>query len=154
MTAMSIETLPELTVATLRHIGPYPRIGEAFGRLAGIAKEARLFALPGAKLCGIYHDDPQTMPAESLRSDAGIVVPTGTVVPAGLTEVKLPPGVYAKAVHHGAYSGLPAAWAGLKKWIAANDHRIVPRASFELYPNDPDDTAEADLITELYFPVS
>ena len=77
-----------------------------------------------------------------------------TVVPAGLTEVKLPPGVYAKAVHHGAYSGLPAAWAGLKKWIAANDHRIVPRASFELYPNDPGDTAEADLITELYFPVS
>jgi AraC family transcriptional regulator len=150
-----IETLPELRVATVRHVGPYNRIGEAFARLSALAGPAGLFG-PDSKMIGIYHDDPETTPAAELRSEAGLSVPPGRALPPGLTEVKLPAGRYAHTVHEGAYEGLGDTWSRLMgQWLpAASGVQIGPGASFEVYRNTPADVPADQLRTELYLPIA
>ena len=56
-----IETLPELRVATVQHIGPYDRISEAFARLGAVAGPGGLLR-DDALMLALYHDDPETTP--------------------------------------------------------------------------------------------
>lgn len=148
------ETLPALRVFTVRHVGPYPRIGEAFARLGAVAAASGLFADPRAVMIALYHDDPEATPEGELRSDAGIVVSEGQAKPAGVDEIVLPAGRYAKAVHLGSYAGLPAAWARLMgEWLPKSGLRVGAGLPFEIYRNDPRSVREAELVTELYVPV-
>src|SRR6185503_10471401 len=72
-----IRDLPELRAGTVRHIGPYNQINQAFGRLGMIAGPAGLFQMPDAGVIAMYYDDPESTPGEELRSDAAIVVAEG-----------------------------------------------------------------------------
>ena len=66
--------MPELRVGTVRHVGPYNQIPNAFGRLGSIAGPAGLVQRPEAAMIAISYDDPDSTPQDQLRSDAGIVV--------------------------------------------------------------------------------
>lgn len=148
----TIETMPEMKVATVHHIGPYNQIGEAFARLGPLA--GPLIGMPGTMMVGIYHDDPEGVPAAELRSDAGLVVPPSAHVPAGLATMTIPAGRYAKAIHKGAYDRLGDAWSQLMGvWIPQHDERIGSGVSFEVYRNTPMDAQPEDLVTELYVPL-
>ncbi|HEY4058162.1 MAG TPA: GyrI-like domain-containing protein [Kofleriaceae bacterium] len=151
----TIETIPRMRVAAVRHIGPYNQIGEAYARLDRIAVPAGLFAIPGIKIVGLYYDSPEATPAAELRSDAGLALPDGVAIPAGLDEVVIPAGRYAKSVHRGPYTGLPDAWSQLMGvWVPQQGHRLGGGVSFELYRNTPMDTKPEDLITEIYVPLA
>ena len=104
---VTIETLPELRVAAVRHVGPYHDIGEAFQRLDAIARPAGLGAQPDAFLIGVYLDDPERTPAAALRSDAGVTIPMQAPLPAGLSETRIAAGRYARTTYVGHYAGLP-----------------------------------------------
>ena len=120
----TIETMPEMKVATVHHVGPYNQIGEAFARLGPLA--GGLIGAPGTMMVGIYHDDPESVPAAELRSDAGLVVPATANVPAGLDTTTIPAGRYAKAIHKGPYERLGDSWAQLMGvWIPQHDERIA-----------------------------
>jgi AraC family transcriptional regulator len=147
----TIETLPEMTIAAIRHTGPYNQISEAFFLLGSAVKLSGLFELPNANLVGIYYDDPKTTPAAELRSDAGWTVPAATEVKPPLTRVTLAAGRYAMARHVGPYDQLPAKWGELYAWAGK---RATPGPSFELYRNDPSNAKPAELITELYLPIT
>ena len=150
----TIETLNEMTVAAVHHIGPYSQISEAFGKLGPIAGRAGLFDLPDVKMVGVYYDDPEAKPAAELRSDAGLVVPTGTAIPDGLATVTIAAGRYAKTIHKGPYDRLGDSWSQLfGVWIPQHGHRIGPGVSFEVYRNDPTNAKPEDLVTELYAPI-
>ncbi len=58
----------------------------------------------------------------------------------------------ATTMHKGTYSKLNASYAGIVEWIEANGYNIAG-APFEVYLNDPKDTPEDDLMTELFFPI-
>jgi len=148
----TIETMPAMKVATVHHVGPYNQIGEAFARLGPLA--GPLIGQPGCMMVGIYHDNPEAVPAAELRSDAGLVVPANAKVPAGLDTTLIPAGRYAKAIHKGPYEGLPDAWSQLMgAWIPQHDERIGDGVSFEVYRNTPMDAKPDDLVTELYVPL-
>lgn len=152
---VQFETFPARRVATLRHVGPYHRIGETFARLGAFAGPAGLFGRPGVEMVALYHDDPEGVAPEALQSDAGLVLPDGVPVPAGLTEVTLPAGRYAKVVHRGAYAHLGDAWGRfLGEWLPASGERLADGPSFEVYRNTPMTAAEADLETDLYAPLA
>jgi DNA gyrase inhibitor GyrI len=70
--AVEIKEMPELRIATVRHVGPYNHIPQAFGRLQELAGPAGLFAEPGATMVGIYYDDPESTDPDQPRSDAGV----------------------------------------------------------------------------------
>jgi AraC family transcriptional regulator len=142
-----------LRAATVRHIGPYPEIGKAFGQLEAAAEAAGLLG-SSAVLIAIYYDSPLTTPAAALRSDAGLVVNTGTPLPPSLTDTVIPGGRYLHGRHVGSYDGLPTAWTYLREQ-GLLDHglRRAPGPGYELYPNNPGNAAAIDLITDIYIPV-
>ncbi len=136
-------------LAAVTHIGPRKMIGEAFGRLASIAGPAGLLARPGAAMAAVFDDDAETTPAAELRSSAAVVVDDTSVLPAGLSELRIPAGKYARAVHRGHYAGLSDSWDRLMgQWLPGSGHRVDDRVAYEVYrvaDHSRPETAETDL---------
>jgi AraC family transcriptional regulator len=152
---VAIEDMPERRVATVHHVGPYDRIAEAFERLAVLVGPEWIARNASAQMLAIYHDDPQTTPAEQLHSDAGLTVPEGMPLPEGMGEVRLPAGRYAHTTHAGPYTTLGDTWARLMgEWLPRSGHRVGGRTSYEVYRNTPITAAPEDLRTELYLPIA
>lgn len=152
---VTIESLPARRVATVRHTGPYTRISEAFARLGAAAGPAGLIGRPGSAMIALYHDDPETTPADQLRSDAGLIVDETVALPSGLVEVRLPAGRYARTTHRGPYPLLGDAWARfMGQWLPGSGHRIGDGVPFERYHNTQADVAPEDLVTDLYVPIA
>ncbi len=149
---VTIKDQPELRVGTVRHIGPYDRISQAFERLGSLMAPARTRPA-GGQLLALYYDDPQTTPADRLRSDAALTFPPPLEVPAGLIERRVPAGRYACAVHVGPYDQLPKAWASLMEDIATRGLKATGGVSYELYLNDPMSVPSSQHRTELCAPV-
>ena len=146
--AFSLERREALRLATVRHVGSYATIVDAFLRLDQLSRD-----LPGpAQLVARYLDDPETVPTKSLRSEAGLVLKARARVPKGLHEVRLPRGRYARATHVGPYSLLGDAWANFMASVATSRHRIGHEA-FEWYTNTPETAQPDSLITQLYVAV-
>lgn len=147
---------PARRLGTVRHIGHYHDIGRAFGQLGQRlgAAAGPLFA-GGAAMLGVFHDDPDTVPVDFLRSDASIVVPDDFVLPEGVTEQRLNGGRYATTVHTGAYEALAAVWERLRReWLPASGQQAASAPSFEIYLNDPGSTPKELLRTQLYLPLA
>lgn len=152
---VDIHTHAALRVAALEHIGPYNTIGAAFDRLGGIAGPAGLFSHPAAQMVAIYFDDPDAVPAGQLRSAAGVIVPDGVALPAGLQEVVLPGGRWASTLHRGSYGGLGDAWQRfVGQWLPGSGHQIRKAECYELYLNHPGNAREPDLETRLCMPLA
>jgi AraC family transcriptional regulator len=141
---------PELLLATVRHVGSYMRINEAFRRLNDLVTAAGL-SEPDTTLVGIYHDDPSITPEEKLRSDAGITIPSRTKLPSGLTELVVPAGRYAHTTHVGPYAGLGQVWNQLRTdWVPRNGETLGSGLSYEMYRNTPMNAKPEALVTDLY----
>lgn len=153
---VEIKTLPELRVAAVRHIGPYNQISEAFERLGQVAGRAGLIQPSDTEMVALYYDDPESTPADQLRSDAGLTVPEDASLPEGLSEQRVPAGRYASAVHVGPYEQLGDAWARMMgEWLPASGRRISEDApSYEVYLNNPMTTPKDELRTEIRIPVA
>ena len=57
-----------------------------------------------------------------------------------------------RVVHSGSYAGLPATRRKARAWIAAHGYQPAG-AQWDEYTTDPGEVSEAELTTELYFPV-
>jgi AraC family transcriptional regulator len=151
---VEIKDMPDLRVATVRHIGPYNQIPQAFERLGAIAGPAGLLRHAGS-MVAIYHDDPESTPQDQLRADAALVVPEGITLPHGLVEQHIAGGRYARTVHVGPYEQLGDVWARfLGEWIPASGNRISNGVSYEIYTNTPAQVPKQELRTELYVPLA
>jgi effector-binding domain-containing protein len=89
---------------------------------------------------------PVSSPVANLR-------PLAECEPGEVGASELPGGPAAITLHVGAYPGLGAAYGRLGEWIPAQGHApgIGP---WESYIKDPTEVSEADLRTELVWPVS
>ena len=151
---VEIKEKPELRAAAVGHVGPYNQIGEAFGRLDAIVRPAGLLK-PETQMIAIYHDDPESTPADQLRSDAAVTVSSGDAVPKGLSEQRVPAGRYACTTHVGPYEKLGDAWARfMGEWLPASGHRIGDGVSYEVYLNSPmNEPDKQKLKTEMCVPI-
>jgi AraC family transcriptional regulator len=149
---MKVEVVkrPELRLASVRHVGSYMRINEAFQRLNDLVTKAGL-SNRDTKLVGIYHDDPSTTPENKLRSEAAITVGAKTKLPPGLTELVIPAGRHAHATHTGPYTGLGEAWGHLRnEWLKQSGEKLGKGMSYEVYRNTPMNAKPDELVTDLY----
>ena len=144
---------PPMRVAAVRHLGAYTTISEAFEKLSAIAATNDLFTADSLML-GLYHDDPSTTAEKELRSDAALTLNDGVKAPKGSAEMTVPAGRYARLTYTGPYDGLPEAWSEIMGWLEESGEQAGSGVSYELYRNDPSDTAPEDLITELYLPLA
>jgi AraC family transcriptional regulator len=150
---VEIEERPAVRLASVRHVGSYQGIREAFQRLNDLVTTAGL-SKPDTMLVGIYHDDPSVTPEEKLRSDAAITVPAKTKLPSGLTEVVIPAGRYAHATLVGPYAGLGAVYDHLRnQWLPHSGERPGDGVSYEVYRNTPMTAKPNELVTDVYMPL-
>jgi len=152
---VEVKSVPALRLAAVKHRGDYLTIGKAFEKLAVHAGPKGWFA-NGARLIGVYHDDPAEVPEADLRADAGIVLApdisiagdemaSELVVPAGRAAVLRFKGPYAEM--EGAYKWL----FGI--WLPQSGEEVADRPSYEEYLNDPREVVPSELLTDIYLPL-
>jgi len=151
---ITIKNIDDTHYACVRHTGPYNQIGSAFERLASL-NSVHSFAKPGGAWVAIYRDNPDTVPQDQLRSDAGVVVEPRVHLPEGVTLEVIPAGKYATVVNKGAYSGLGEAWGTFcGKLIPEAGLKSRDGICFEAYIHDGEGVPESEQLTELYEPVA
>lgn len=151
---VDLQDLPARRLAAIRHTGAYLESGRAYEQVAAIFATNNLW--PQARgMAGIYYDDPDSTPEAELRCDCGVQVEADFDMPDSLQDVAIQGGRYAVLIHKGPYSGLKAAYDYLYgPWLAENGHEPADAPSYERYLNSPQDTAPADLITEICMPLA
>jgi AraC family transcriptional regulator len=152
---MKVEVVerPELRLASVRHVGSYEGIPEAFRRLNDLVTKAGL-SNRDTILVGVYHNDPTNTPEEKLKSDAAITISPKTKIPAGLTELVIPAGRYAHATHVGPYTGLGKVWGDLRnEWLPRHGEKLGHAMSYETYRNTPMTAKPHELVTDVYLPL-
>jgi AraC family transcriptional regulator len=146
--------LPDLRVATIENRGDYRLANKSFERLMTIAATTGLLT-PATRTIGIYRDDPESVPAEELRSAACITVPDGWAPSAELKEGHIDGGPYARIVHTGPYAGLETAYDWLyRTWLPTSPHEPRDLPCIEEYLNDPRQVSAKDLETAVMMPLT
>lgn len=153
MFPVEITTAPPRRLAAKAHTGPYPEIGAAFQQVASVFASRNLW--PQAQgMVGIYYDDPGTVAPEALKSHAGVLVDQSFEMPENLEDVKTPDGRMAVMHYKGPYAGLKAAYDYLfGEWLPKSGEEMREAPSFEIYLNDPMDTAPDELLTDIHVPI-
>ncbi len=151
---VTIDTFPGVALAALGHHGDYMRVGRTFKQVVAWA-DAR--GLDGHRLrsFGIYYQDPESVPVEELRADAGLVVPPGTTLDGEVRAVEIPAGRCASVVYKGPYADLERPYRFLyRDWLATSGRLPADRPCFEEYLNDPRDLPPAEWLTRIYLPLA
>lgn len=147
------ETLAEKRLLAMPHGGPYGANGATFERLMAWGGPRGAFTDQGW-VVGIYYDDPDSTPAEKLRSEACVKYRIAPDPAHGVAERILAGGKYAVMLHRGPYSTLGDAWRRfLRERAVPHGVSLAERPCFERYLNDPREVAPEDLLTDIYLPV-
>ena len=150
---VEIKTEPARRLAAMAHKGPYPDIGGAFQKVASVFSARNLWS-QAQGMVGIYYDDPTTVAPEDLNSRAGVIVGSDFDMPENLEDVCAPGGRMAVMHYKGPYAGLKAAYDYLfGEWLPNSGEEFRDAPSFEVYLNDPMDTAPDELLTDICVPL-
>lgn len=140
---VEVKDLPEMTVAYVRHIGPYK--GDAalfeklFGRLCGWAGPRNLIGAD-AKFIVVYHDNPDITQENKLRISVSLVVPPSTEVSGETGKMVIQPGKYAIARFVVSGSEFQEAWSWVYgTWLPQSGYQPDDRPCFEMYPEGEKD---------------
>ena len=99
----------------------------------------------------IYHDDPKVTPAEKLRTDVCMVLPSFATAKGDIGFKQLAAGRYAIFLYKGPYEHLQAVYDTIYgKYIPEMECSLRDESSAERYLNNPADTAPEELLTEIY----
>jgi AraC family transcriptional regulator len=140
--SIEIRELPKMTLAYIRHIGPYKGDDKLFERLWN-----RLFSWAGPRgLIGgkdfrslvIYHDDPGVTIEDKLRMSVCITVPSVTRVDGEIGKMELEAAKYVIARFELNAQQFQEAWDWLYgEWFPASGYQPDEKPCFEMYPEEP-----------------
>ncbi|MCF2871149.1 AraC family transcriptional regulator [Octadecabacter sp. G9-8] len=153
MFEVTTKEVPDMRLAALSHRGDYAEGSACYQKVSTIMSTGNHWPHTGG-MAGVYYDDPSTTPIDDLRSHAGVIW-NGADIPDGLEDVALAGGNYAILHFKGPYSGLVSAYRFLYgDWLAGSQAELRDAPSFEVYLNDPTNTAPDDLRTDIYMPLA
>ena len=125
-----------VTVAYLRHLGPYGEPISLFWQNTYYLWAATNNLLEQPRY-GISHDDPSITAAEKCRYDACAEVAPNFVASGGAFKTVIPGGKYAVLRFKGPGEQVGEAWAALlRDWLPSSGLQLDSRPSFEYYPKD------------------
>jgi AraC family transcriptional regulator len=150
---VTIKRLAPMRVAFMRHIGPYPEVGQTWEALTmALGKEGWIGG--DSQFLGICYDDPAVTPAGRIRYDACVTVGPEFQPRSDIGVQVVAGGEYALLTHFGPYEELAESYAKLLgQWLPRSGRRLATSPCLEVYLNSPEDTDPEDLITDLYAPL-
>ncbi|WP_037312090.1 AraC family transcriptional regulator [Ruegeria halocynthiae] len=145
-------TDPARRVVALPHKGSYTEIGKSFEAFGALCESRQLWPQIGLVLA-VYLDSPDEVPADQLRSYAGAEF-RGGATPEGMESLEIPGGKTAVLTYKGPYSGIHAAYHSLYgNWLPESGEEPADQPCYEIYLNNPRETAPEDLLTEICLPL-
>lgn len=140
---VEVKELSLMTLAYVRHIGPYK--GDAalfeslFGKLCGWAGPRNLIGKE-AEFIVVYHDNAEITAENRLRISVSLVVPPQTEVSGEVGKMTIEPGRYAVSRFRLSGSGFQEAWSWIYgTWLPQSGYQPDDRPCFERYPEEPKD---------------
>lgn len=153
MLEITIKEKNTIHCAALSHLGDYMEIGTVFERLMTQAGSMGLLQGP-PDTYGIYHDDPNTVAKNRLRSQACLAVEVQWTPKNELQKIDIQKGRYACALHIGPYAELSVSYDWLYgTWLPEMKEEADDRPVVEHYLNNPRDTKPYELRTEIWVPI-
>ena len=155
---VEVRDLAPVTVAYVRHIGPYA--GDSalfeglFGRLWRWAGPHGMLNQKDLQVLIVYHDNPDLTDASKLRTSVCITVPKGTEVSGEVGLMDLPGGKYACGRFELTSSEFQGAWDSMCGcWLPDSGWQPDDRPCFESYLNDHRSHPEGKFIVDICVPV-
>jgi len=153
MFEVTLREEPAMTLAVIRHAGPYDGIGLVYDRLMAWAGPRGLVG-PEGRFIAVYLDDPESVPAAALRSEAGLVVPPGTAVEGEVLLRDIPATRVAVVRWEGPYAELEPVYTWLyRDWLPASGEEPSALPAMEDYLNDPRSLPPAEWLTDVMIPL-
>jgi AraC family transcriptional regulator len=142
--SIEIKELPKMTLAYIRHTGPYQGDGKLFeglwNRLFTWAGPRNLIGGPDFKSLIIYHDDPNVTVEDKLRMSVCITVPPETKVDGEVGKMELEKARCVVARFEVDETQFGQAWQWLYgTWFPASGYQPDDKPCFEMYPEEPKD---------------
>ena len=142
--SIEIKQLPDMTVAYVRHIGPYKGDEELFQglwqKIMTWAGPRGLMSQPEFASLAIYHDDPNITDDMKLRTSIGITVPQDTKVDGEVGKMNVEGGQYVVARFVVEAHEFAEAWNWMyAKWFPESGYQPDDKPCFELYTEEPTD---------------
>ena len=155
---VDIAVLPEMTVAYVRHVGPYKGDSELFQglweKLMRWAGPRGLAELPGVRFLIIYHDSPDITDEAKLRTSVCLTVPEETEIDGEIGKMKVPGGKNAIAHFELGPSEYGEAWSWTYgTWLPSSGYQPDERPSYELYPSPNDIGPGGEMRVDIVVPV-
>ena len=144
-----------VTVAYLRHIGPYGEPLSVFWQNT-YKPWAVMNKLREHARYGISHDDPNITAADQCRYDACAEVAPNFVVSGGALKTTIPGGRYAALSFKGTVKQVGKAWTSLlRDWLPSSGLQLDARPFFEYYPKGAAHDPQTGIFEcEIYIPVA
>lgn len=142
--SVEVKVLPEMTVAYIRHTGPYKGNGKLFeslwNKLFSWAGPRGLIGGPGFNSLIIYHDDPNITSEDKLRMSVCVTVPTDTQVAGEIGKMVVEGGQYVMARFNLGEKEFQEAWEWVYgSWFPSSGYQPDDKPCFEMYPEEPRD---------------
>lgn len=153
---VAIENRQEEIVYGVHHVGPYTEVGGAFDALWQWVRDNNLQERVRFGAC-ICYDDPTVTQPSQCRADACVAFDAPLAEPLKderVQAVRLAAGRYARYRHVGPYSTVEQAYCAFYgQWLPNSGYECADLPAFEIYLNNPSDTPESELITNIYMPI-
>ncbi len=142
--SVEVTELPKMTVAYIRHIGPYKGNDKLFetlwNKLFAWAGPRGLIGGPGFKSLVIYHDDPNITLEDKLRMSVSITVPADTKVDGEVGKMEIEAARCMIARFELGPQDFQQAWDWVYgQWLPASGYQPDDKPCFEMYPEEPKD---------------
>lgn len=152
---VEVRELPKMTVAYIRHIGPYKGDDKLFegiwNRLFTWAGPRGLVGGKDFKSLVIYHDDPNVTIEDKLRMSVCITVPAETKVDGEVGKMEIEAARCVVARFELSAQEFQQAWDWVYgEWFPASGYQPDDKPCFEMYPEEPKD---GKFIVEICVPV-
>jgi AraC family transcriptional regulator len=140
--SVEVKELPKMTVAYVRHIGPYKGDEKLFeklwNKLFAWAGPRGLVGGPDFKSLIIYHDDPNVTIEDKLRMSVCITVPANTKVDGEVGKMEIGAAKYVIARFVVTAKDFQQAWNWIYgQWFPTSGYQPDDKPCFEMYPEEP-----------------
>lgn len=141
---VEVKELPKMTVAYIRHIGPYHGNDKLFesiwNKLFSWAGPRGLIGGKDFKSLVVYHNDPNVTIDDKLRMSVCITVPPETKVEGEVGKMNIEAAKYVIARFELSAQDFQEAWNWVYgQWLPTSGYQPDDKPCFEMYPEEPKD---------------